>query len=115
MFLDETGSISHDRFFAIGILKCSEPSSLLRQVQHLRDQTHWYKEIKFSSVTTGTLGFYKRVVDTCLVPGRAQFFASWLIVKRRIPLSGSVLSGMPTASWLSSWLWQASVPTSWQP
>ena len=61
-FLDESGSISQDRFFAVGCLKLAEPSILLRQVHKLRDQYHWYKEIHFARVTNGALPFYKEVV-----------------------------------------------------
>lgn len=65
-FLDETGAIAADRIFAVGLLKSPEPSRLLRSIQKLRDQRHWYKEIKFSQVTAGTLGFYKDVVDVVM-------------------------------------------------
>lgn len=62
-FLDESGSIAQDRFFAVGCLKTSEPATLLRAVQKLRDKEHWYREIHFVDLTRDTLGFYKRVVD----------------------------------------------------
>ncbi len=72
VFLDETGSIANDRFFAIGCLKLPEPSRLIRKIQYLRDQSHWYnqsywyKEIKFSGLTNKQLGFYKEVVDSAV-------------------------------------------------
>jgi hypothetical protein len=72
--LDESGAIAQDRFFAIGLLKISEPSRLLRRVQKLRDRTHWYNEIKFVEATQGSLGFYKDVVDECLGAGDVSFF-----------------------------------------
>jgi hypothetical protein len=62
-FLDETGSISSDRFFAVGCLKLSEPSVLLRQVQKLRDREHWYHEIHWVDATRKSLPLYKRVID----------------------------------------------------
>lgn len=62
-FLDESGSISQDRFFAVGCLKAPEAAPLLRAVQKLRDKEHWYKEIHFVDLTKNTLSFYKRVVD----------------------------------------------------
>ncbi|HEX8120148.1 MAG TPA: DUF3800 domain-containing protein [Solirubrobacteraceae bacterium] len=62
-FLDESGSIAHDRFFGVGCLKLSEPSVLLRQVQKLRDRHHWYKEIHFKQVTAGVLPVYRDVVE----------------------------------------------------
>jgi hypothetical protein len=51
VFLDESGSISHDPFFAVGCLKLAEPSILLRQIQKLRDRRHVYHEIHFASIT----------------------------------------------------------------
>jgi hypothetical protein len=62
--LDESGSISNDRFFVVGCLKVPEPSDLLRAVQKLRDRAHWYQEIHFVDMTKKSLGFYKQVVDT---------------------------------------------------
>jgi hypothetical protein len=62
-FLDETGSISRDRFFAVGLVKLTEPARLLRQIQRFRDTEHWYKEIRFTDVTKRSLGTYRKVVD----------------------------------------------------
>lgn len=62
-FLDESGSISKDRFFSVGCLKLAEPSVLLRKVQKLRDQHHWYQEIHFVDLTAGALPFYEHVVE----------------------------------------------------
>ena len=63
-FLDETGTISVDRFFAVGFLKLPEPSVLVRRIQHLRDQRHWYKEIHFADLTSRLLPIYKLIVET---------------------------------------------------
>lgn len=79
-FLDESGIISADRFFSIGLVKSPEPSRLLRSIQRLRDTHHWYGEIKWYDVTLGTLELYKEVVDTCLVPGNLEF---WCFVADR--------------------------------
>jgi hypothetical protein len=91
-FLDESGSISQDRFFAVGCLKLVEPSDLLRAVQKLRDTEHWYQEIHFVAMTRDSLTFYKKVVDviaasdaeySCFVADRhaadpvARFGTSW--------------------------------------
>lgn len=62
IFLDESGSIASDRFFAVGCLKLATPSILLRRVEKLRDQEHWYREIHFADLTKGALPFYKKVV-----------------------------------------------------
>ena len=73
-FLDETGAISQDRFFAVGLLKSRDTPVLLRSIQKLRDREHWYGEIKFTDLTSGALPFYRRVVDLCLAPGLTEFF-----------------------------------------
>lgn len=73
-FLDETGSISDDRFFAIGCLKLPEPAELLRAIQKWRDQRHWYKEIKFHNLTRDTLTTYKEIVDLFAAQADAELF-----------------------------------------
>ena len=72
-FLDETGSISKDRFFGIGLLKCSEPAVLTRALQKLRDRAHWYDEIKWYDITRDSIPFYRCVVDICADSG-VDFF-----------------------------------------
>lgn len=47
---------------------------MLRALQKYRDQKHWYKEIKFSATTQGTLDLYKGVVDVVLAPPGASYF-----------------------------------------
>ena len=75
MFLDESGAISNDRFFAVGVWKVETPSRLLRSIQKLRDQQHWYEEIKFARLRGHRgLALHRRVVDICLAPGVANFF-----------------------------------------
>lgn len=73
-FLDETGSISNDRFFGVGLVSIDEPSRLLRRVQNLRDRKHWYKEFHFSSVTRDTLDLYKELVDISLDTEGIHFY-----------------------------------------
>ncbi|MFS0867457.1 DUF3800 domain-containing protein [Microbacterium sp. 179-B 1A2 NHS] len=74
-FLDETGSISNDRFFGVGLISIDEPSRLLRKVQNLRDRRHWYKEFHFASVTQGTLDLYKELVDITLATDGVHFYS----------------------------------------
>ena len=62
-FLDESGSIAQDRFFAVGCLKIAEPDKLLRALQKLRDREHWYNEIHFVEMTKDSLDLYKTVID----------------------------------------------------
>lgn len=73
-FLDETGSISRDRYFAVGLVSIEEPSRLLRAVQNLRDRKHWYKEFHFSSVTRDTLALYKELAEVSLSAEGLHFY-----------------------------------------
>jgi hypothetical protein len=105
VFLDEAGFIARDRFFAVGCLKLSEPSVLLRQVQKLRDQRQAYYEIHFKNATKHSLPFYRAVVDlvaasdgsfSCFVVDRdaadpiARFGSHWLAYEK---LSKQLLLG----------------------
>jgi hypothetical protein len=62
-FLDETGSISQDRFFAVGCLILPEPSDVVRKIEKLRDKRHWYSEIKWAELTEGTVDLYRDLVE----------------------------------------------------
>jgi hypothetical protein len=53
-FLDETGIISQDRFFAVGCMVLPEPSDVIRKIEKLRDKRHSYSEIKWAELTEGT-------------------------------------------------------------
>lgn len=74
-FLDETGSISSDRFFGVGLLKTQHPARLLRAVQKLRDRRHWYKEFKFTETTTKSLPLYKEFIDVIASDSAVEFFS----------------------------------------
>lgn len=75
-FLDETGIIAQDRFFAVGCLVITEPADVLRKVQKLRDTRHWYGEIKWVDLTMTTLPLYKALVD--IVVGSAARFSCFV-------------------------------------
>ena len=72
-FLDESGAIAKDRFFAVGCLKLAEPSVLLRAIQKLRDTEHWYTEIHWVHLTKDSLSLYKRVVDLVVAANDGWF------------------------------------------
>jgi hypothetical protein len=72
-FLDETGAIANDRFFAVGCLKLVEPSELTRRLQKLRDRHHWYDEIHWVDLTRGALPFYRKVVNEAATCPGATF------------------------------------------
>lgn len=92
VFLDESGSISQDRFFAVGCLKLAEPSILLRRIQKLRDTEHWYQEIHFVDLTSGALPFYKKVIDE-ISASNAEY--SCFVADRQ--------SADPVARWATPW------------
>jgi len=79
-FIDESGIISADRFFSIGMVKSVEPSRLLRRIQKYRDEQHWYEEIKWFDLTRDTIQTYKEIVDICLEDGLLEF---WCFVADR--------------------------------
>jgi hypothetical protein len=107
-FLDESGAIAHDRFFAVGCLKLSEPAPLTRAVQKFRDRNHWYREIHFAELTRGTLPLYKGVVDVVAGIDDAFFSCLWPIGSQRIQSPGSETSGPPTPNSPSNSSWAAS-------
>jgi hypothetical protein len=72
-FLDETGAIANDRFFAVGCLKLAEPSILVRGLQRLRDQAHWYQELHFFTVTRGVLPLCMKAVELVASTVDARF------------------------------------------
>lgn len=74
VFLDETGAISKDRYFAVGVVKLQEPSQLLRAVIKFRDKTHWYHEFKFTDVTRNTLAMYKELATLAWETGQPTFY-----------------------------------------
>ncbi|WP_144998021.1 hypothetical protein [Kocuria marina] len=72
--LDETGSISRDRFFAVSLLLHPEPPRVLRSMQKYRDRTHDYGKFHLTGLTQGALNTYKGFVDTVLANRDFRFF-----------------------------------------
>lgn len=56
-FLDETGTLAsaRDPFFAVGLIKCTDPYELQRPMQRIRDRQHFYDEIKWNKVSAKKL------------------------------------------------------------
>jgi len=79
LFLDESGSISFDRFFSVGCLKMAEPSILIRQLEKWRDAKHWYKEIHFTDLTRRALPLYKEIIE--IVASSESEFSSFIAVR----------------------------------
>jgi len=67
-FLDETGTLggARDPFFAVGLLKCSEPYKLARPMQRIRDRQHFYDEIKWNKVSEKKLPLMIDLVNVFL-------------------------------------------------
>ena len=51
-FFDETGLLhtARDPFFAVGMIKCVDPYKLYSKIKTVRDQNHFYDEMKWTSV-----------------------------------------------------------------
>lgn len=73
-FLDETGAIAADRFFAVGVLTHSEPSRLTRAIGKLRDRQHVYREFHFTELTRNSLPVYRDFVDICAQDPDLRFY-----------------------------------------
>ncbi|UOQ60401.1 DUF3800 domain-containing protein [Leucobacter rhizosphaerae] len=73
ILLDETGAISQDRYFAVGIVTLDEPARTLRRIQTLRDKKHYYKEFKFSATTKDTIDLHRRFVEVAVEEGGLKF------------------------------------------
>ena len=67
-FLDETGTLggARDPFFAVGLLRCTEPYALLRPIQRIRDKQHFYDEIKWNKVSEKKLPIMIDLVNVFL-------------------------------------------------
>ncbi len=67
-FLDETGTLggARDPFFAVGLLRCAEPYTLLRPMQRIRDRQHFYDEIKWNKVSAKKLPLMIDLVNVFL-------------------------------------------------
>jgi len=77
-FFDETGNLNDkaNRYFAMGMLKCSQPYYLDYEVQRLRQKEKFYDEIKFNKISRKNIKFALKVLDLVFViPGlKFSFF-----------------------------------------
>lgn len=77
-FFDETGNLNDkaNRYFAMGMLKCSQPYYLDYEVQRLRQKEKFYDEIKFNKISRKNIDFALKVLDTVFsMPGlKFSFF-----------------------------------------
>ncbi|WP_433184885.1 DUF3800 domain-containing protein [Actinoallomurus sp. CA-150999] len=62
-FIDESGSVSNDRFFVLGCMKTWAAAELARKVRLYRDRAHFYQEIHFARMTAATRRHHMGMVD----------------------------------------------------
>lgn len=76
-FLDETGTLhaARDPFFAVGLLRCREPYTLLRPLQRMRDREKFYDEIKWNKVSAKKMPILKTALDVFFGCADASFSA----------------------------------------
>ncbi len=77
-FFDETGNLNDkaNRYFAMGMLKCSQPHFLDYEIQKLRQREKFFDEIKFNKLSKKNINFCLKILDLIFnVPGlKLSFF-----------------------------------------
>jgi len=63
-FFDETGNLNDraNRYFALGMLKCSQPYFLDYEIQKLRQREKFYDEIKFNKISRKNIKFILKIL-----------------------------------------------------
>jgi hypothetical protein len=64
IFVDESGSKSTagGQFFVVAAVKTRHPGRLARAIREVRDRTGYNSELKFSSITRGSLTVYYELI-----------------------------------------------------
>lgn len=62
-FLDETGVVARDRFFAVGILTVPESSDLPTTLHKLRQRSKWFGEWHFNALDKSSYRIHRELVD----------------------------------------------------
>ncbi|MGC4792213.1 DUF3800 domain-containing protein [Micromonospora sp. DT178] len=65
-FFDESGAISSDRFFTVGLLRVPDHSALLKQVKQLRKAHKYWEEFKWSSIKASNKTAVTDLIDLLL-------------------------------------------------
>ncbi len=71
-FFDETGNLNDkaNRYFAMGMLKCSQPYFLDYEIQKLRQRDRFFDEIKFNKISKRNIGFALKILELVFkIPG----------------------------------------------
>lgn len=108
-FLDETGTLggARDPFFAVGLLRCSEPYKLLRPMQRIRDKQHFYDEIKWNKVSEKKLPLMIDLLNVFLSSDAC--FSAFVADKRKHDMIGRFGGSFKAYEALSRQLVRASV------
>lgn len=75
-FLDETGVVAQDNYFAVGVLTVPEESDLPTLVSKYRQRIQWRGEWHFSEVNNQRLSIYKELVDILCAHESWSFFVT---------------------------------------
>lgn len=62
-FLDESGVVAQDRYFAVGVLSIQHSSIVSREVRKLRERRTWFDEFHFSGVSSQSLAIHAALID----------------------------------------------------
>ena len=71
-FFDESGLISKDRFFTVGLLRVTDSAALLKEVKALRKRTSYWDEFKWSGITAANRPVFEDLF-TLLIQSSARF------------------------------------------
>jgi hypothetical protein len=87
-FLDETGTLGgpRDPVFAVGLLRTREPHAIQRSISRIRDQHHFYDEIKWSKVSAKKLPELETILSVFF--GSDATFSAFVAEKARHDVIG---------------------------
>lgn len=74
-FFDETGNLNDksNRYFAMGMVKCSQPYFLDYKVQLLRQREKFYDEIKFNKISRKNIKFILKTLESVFTTPGLKF------------------------------------------
>ena len=76
-FLDESGNLANpkEKFFTIGLIKCSQPYYLYSKLLYQRNKVHFHDEMKFNKVSRKNIGFLKFAIESFLDTRSINFYS----------------------------------------
>ena len=77
VFFDETGSLNDksNRYFGLGMIKCMQPHFLDSKIRLVRQQNHFYDEIKWNKISRKNLPLIKKFIDEVFITSGIKFGA----------------------------------------